>query len=76
ADGLLRMWGELPNGEPFVAEGSGEGTNALFDALLQQTHHLTLILTDGVKLQGDGVWISLRPSNTEPIVRIMGEVRQ
>lgn len=35
----------------------------------------TLDLTDGVKLDGGDVWLSLRPSNTEPIVRLMGEWR-
>lgn len=34
-----------------------------------------LDLTDGVKLVGPNAWISLRPSNTEPIIRVMGEVR-
>ncbi len=35
----------------------------------------TIDLTDGVKLDGGDVWLSLRPSNTEPIVRLMGEWR-
>lgn len=35
----------------------------------------TLDLTDGVKLTGADAWLSLRPSNTEPIIRLMGEIR-
>jgi len=36
----------------------------------------TLDLTDGIKLDGGDVWLSLRPSNTEPILRLMGEIRE
>jgi phosphomannomutase len=29
--------------------------------------------TDGIKVQGDGWWVLVRPSNTEPIVRVSAE---
>lgn len=45
----------------------------LWAVLARQVEHPMLNLSDGVKLQG--AWLSLRPSNTEPIVRAMGEVR-
>lgn len=35
----------------------------------------TLDTTDGIKLIAPNAWFSLRPSNTEPIVRFMGEYR-
>ncbi|MDR0285153.1 MAG: phosphomannomutase/phosphoglucomutase, partial [Propionibacteriaceae bacterium] len=30
---------------------------------------------DGVKIVGDGWWVSLRPSNTEPLLRLNVEAR-
>jgi len=32
-------------------------------------------LTDGIKIAGEGFWVHLRPSNTEPVVRIIAEAR-
>jgi phosphomannomutase len=32
-------------------------------------------VTDGLKLVGDGYWLHVRPSNTEPIIRIIAEAR-
>ncbi|APB33267.1 phosphoglucosamine mutase [Gloeomargarita lithophora Alchichica-D10] len=37
--------------------------------------NLTVDTTDGIKLISPNAWFSLRPSNTEPIVRFMGEYR-
>ncbi len=71
----LRLSATLPGGETLHAEGDGEGLRPLFDLLDQQRDTLRLDLTDGVKLAGVGAWLSLRPSNTEPIVRVMGERR-
>ncbi len=36
---------------------------------------VTLDTTDGIKLSTPNAWFSLRPSNTEPILRLMGEYR-
>ena len=32
-------------------------------------------LTDGIRVSGEGYWVHLRPSNTEPVVRIIAEAR-
>jgi phosphomannomutase len=75
AGGSLIMSGDLPTSGSVRASGDGAGLTDLWAVLDSQRERLTLDLTDGVKLQGDGAWLSLRPSNTEPIVRVMGEVR-
>jgi phosphomannomutase len=36
---------------------------------------VTVDTTDGIKLSTPNAWFSLRPSNTEPILRLMGEYR-
>ncbi len=36
---------------------------------------VTVTTTDGIKLSTPNAWFSLRPSNTEPILRLMGEYR-
>jgi len=36
---------------------------------------LRQVTIDGVKVFGDGFWILVRPSGTEPVVRIMVEAR-
>ena len=32
-------------------------------------------LTDGIRVSGEGFWVHLRPSNTEPVVRVIAEAR-
>jgi len=75
-DSSLTMSGQLPDGSTVQANGDGVGLGEIFVTLDAQRNKLTLDLTDGVKLFADGAWLSLRPSNTEPIVRVMGEVRE
>ena len=70
------MSGQLPDGSRVQANGDGNGLREIFMTLDAQRDKLTLDLTDGVKLFAEGAWLSLRPSNTEPIVRVMGEVRE
>ena len=74
-DTSLTMSGKLPDGGIVQANGDGRGLAPIFVTLDQQRDALTLDLIDGVKLYADGAWLSLRPSNTEPILRVMGEVR-
>lgn len=55
-----------------------EGPAAPFRPLLERlaaSPTLRVGLTDGIKVVGEGAWLSLRPSNTEPIARVMGEIR-
>lgn len=66
--------GRLPTGQRFHGvTNSGDASTIL--RRLARTD-ATLDLTDGVKLAGADAWISLRPSNTEPIIRVMGEIRE
>jgi phosphomannomutase len=50
---------------------------------LAQADSWQVHLTDGVKIVGEegserpaGVWVHVRPSNTEPIIRLIGEMRE
>jgi phosphomannomutase len=74
--GALTMVAELPGGDLVRARGDGDSLAPYFQSLAQQHDDLALDLTDGVKVQGAGVWLSLRPSNTEAVVRVMGEVKE
>lgn len=65
---------ETRRGDTFTAEGSAADLEPLFTTLARATP--TLDLTDGVKVASKFAWLSLRPSNTEPIVRIMGEIKE
>ncbi|MDQ4075552.1 MAG: hypothetical protein M3220_04810 [Chloroflexota bacterium] len=75
-DRTLQMTGNLPGGDTVRATGHEQGLDRLFEKLHRQRAHISLDLTDGVKLIGEGAWLSLRPSNTEPVVRVMGEIRE
>ncbi|MBF2097620.1 MAG: phosphoglucosamine mutase [Gloeomargaritaceae cyanobacterium C42_A2020_066] len=68
---LLR--GKLPSGQPFSATTAAGRLPPVLDILAQSAP--TLDLTDGLKAAGRGAWLSVRPSNTEPILRLMGEYR-
>lgn len=74
-DDQLTLTAEFPNGERLHAEGAAPGLETLFVTLYDHRDQIALDLTDGVKLHCAGAWLSLRPSNTEPIVRVMGEGR-
>ncbi|GAP62280.1 phosphomannomutase [Ardenticatena maritima] len=69
----VRVEGVLPDRRRFATTLADAESRTLVQRLA--TTAPTLDLTDGVKLDGGDVWLSLRPSNTEPIVRLMGEWR-
>jgi phosphomannomutase len=48
---------------------------ALFDTLLDRLPHTEADRRDGLRLDGPEGWIHLRPSNTEPVVRLIVEAR-
>jgi phosphomannomutase len=69
-------------GATMRAEGPGPEFAALFTTLAQQagqppaSHQgLNSSFLDGVKVWTQRGWLSLRPSNTEPILRVMGEIK-
>ena len=46
---------------------------SIVDKIKEKYRHDNLDLTDGVKILYDNSWIHIRPSNTEPIIRVMAE---
>lgn len=46
---------------------------ALFDHIKQQYNSFPISTIDGVKIDFEDGWVHLRPSNTEPIIRIYAE---
>lgn len=76
-DHSLTMTATLPGGDTVSATGDSMGLAPLWATLAEQRDALQLDLTDGVKLwHPDHGWLSLRPSNTEPVVRVMGEISE
>lgn len=73
-EGSLRLTLEHPDGRTLTAEGDGGGFAPLFASLLQ-SGKLENSCIDGLKVWGPESWLSVRPSNTEPILRVMGEIR-
>lgn len=61
------------NGSHLTAQAHHPHLSRLWQAL--DFAALTLDTTDGVKLVTPQAWLSLRPSNTEPILRLIGEYR-
>ncbi|MFZ2072535.1 MAG: phosphoglucosamine mutase [Minisyncoccia bacterium] len=50
--------------------------NSLYDSLKSEFKNATVDTLDGVRFDWpDSSWIHIRPSNTEPIVRIIGEAK-
>ncbi|MFZ3016062.1 MAG: phosphoglucosamine mutase [Minisyncoccia bacterium] len=50
--------------------------NLLYDSLKSEFKNVTVDTLDGVRFDWpDSSWIHIRPSNTEPIVRIIGEAK-
>jgi phosphomannomutase len=50
-----------------------ESLPKLFDALLQHWPHAEVNRVDGLRLDWPDRWIHVRPSNTEPIIRVIAE---
>jgi len=50
-----------------------EQAQCAVEAISRYYSHLRQVTIDGVKVFGDGFWILVRPSGTEPVVRIMVE---
>lgn len=45
------------------------------EVLKEEFKGYKLITIDGVKVMGDGFWVLVRPSGTEPLLRVMAEAR-
>jgi phosphomannomutase len=53
--------------------GSGIDVAAIFDRIKKKYKHHPVNTEDGLKIEFDNDWVHLRPSNTEPIIRIYAE---
>ena len=49
--------------------------NELLDAIVEKFKKHTIDMTDGVKILWRNRWVQIRPSNTEPIIRIYSEAK-
>jgi len=56
-------------------ELNGPYDGARWEPALRELGPGELDARDGLKWTGDGAWVHVRPSNTEPIVRIIAEAR-
>ncbi|HYN90026.1 MAG TPA: hypothetical protein VER55_15945 [Ardenticatenaceae bacterium] len=72
----LRLRVDLTNGHSLVATGASAGVAEIFTTLPTSIRGDQTSLVDGLKVWGAESWLSLRPSNTEPILRVMGEIRR
>lgn len=51
----------------------GTDINPLFEEMTRRYQHLPHSTIDGLKIEFDDEWVHLRPSNTEPIIRVYAE---
>lgn len=74
--GLARLYASLPRYEAFKTKIPipPAGAECALRAV-KKTFRGRIVEIDGVKVIGDGYWILVRKSGTEPVVRIMAEAR-
>lgn len=58
-----------------IGTGDNPDMIALLDTLASKYDNCKINRTDGIKLDFDDCWAHIRPSNTEPVVRIYTEAR-
>jgi phosphomannomutase len=58
-----------------VETGGSAEPQKILDKLAQKYQRERLDRLDGIKILRDHAWVQVRPSNTEPIIRIMSEAR-
>ncbi len=49
--------------------------SSVFDGILKKYKDETIEMTDGIKILWDESWVHIRPSNTEPIIRVYTEAK-
>ena len=74
---LSSILGELPTYYPIKTKIPATREQALcaVEAVKEYYSSLRQVTIDGVKVFGEGFWILVRPSGTEPVVRIMLEAK-
>lgn len=75
-DGRLYLQLELAGSRTLTAEGDDHVLAPIFATLPETVPPEQTSFVDGLKVWGPQSWLSLRPSNTEPILRVMGEIRE
>ena len=58
-----------------VELGAGIDPQKVLETIAQKYQRERLDTLDGIKILRDHAWVQVRPSNTEPIIRIMSEAR-
>jgi phosphomannomutase len=74
--GLRLLRGQYP--EYFISKNkidltNGININAIFEKIKNKYSKQPINTEDGLKIEFDNDWVHLRPSNTEPIIRIYAE---
>lgn len=75
---LSALAGQLPHYEMIKTKlecADSAEANAFLEKVKQVFSREEMVLTEGVKAVLPGAWIHVRPSNTEPIVRIIAEAK-
>ncbi len=74
---LSSLFDELPRYYPLKTKVPATREQALcaVEAIKEHYRGLRQVTIDGVKVFGDDFWLLVRPSGTEPVVRIMAEAR-
>lgn len=72
---LSKILGELPSYYPLKTKipATREQAGCAVEAVKKHYSSLRQVTIDGVKVFGEGYWILVRPSGTEPVLRIMLE---
>lgn len=73
---LSQLKAKMPQWEIVKLKTSTDGLNlAALDAIKSHWHEqgAKITETDGIRIDSDDFWVHLRASNTEPIVRVIGE---
>ncbi len=74
-EGIDRIIESLPRGFVLVKEKVGFRVEIPEDMLIKEFNPEYVDKSDGLYLRGKDYWIHVRPSNTEPIMRIYAEAR-
>jgi len=59
-----------------VSSAKNKGIFSVFKKLIKKrTKNCKVSFSDGIRVEGENFWWLVRPSNTEPVIRIMGETK-
>lgn len=74
---VAQLYASLP--QYFISKSKIEvkdlNVSSVLDAIVEKYKQQNIDLTDGVKILWSHQWVQIRPSNTEPIIRIYSEAK-